>query len=340
MGAEILTTSIDISTIPNPQPDNWIIGVDSADGVYKKKNPNGTIINLESANNLTYTTGSILVANNIQLLSPLPPGSETQVLTIVSGVPSWATPVTPPPSGWSLVGNAGTTPGTNFIGTTDPQNLIFKINGGNAGLIDQFSGNTSLGYIAGNIGTSTGSSNVTIGSFSFSSNTTGSSNTTLGFNSLPASLDGNFNVAVGANAMQTSTSGSNNTGVGCNALLLADGGVSNTAIGYNSLSQITVGGDNTALGYNSGLGLTTGTGNTIIGNAANVNNGNSLNRTVIGFQAISNSDNSVVLGNSSVTTTVVNGSLYMLDTVTATWWKGSLVSGVLTWTNTGSGVQP
>lgn len=31
-------------------------------------------------------------------------------------------------SGWALTGNAGTTAGTNFIGTTDAQDLIFKVN--------------------------------------------------------------------------------------------------------------------------------------------------------------------------------------------------------------------
>lgn len=46
-------------------------------------------------------------------------------------------------AGWSLIGNAGTTAGTNFIGTTDAQNLIIKTNnteririgaGGNVGI--------------------------------------------------------------------------------------------------------------------------------------------------------------------------------------------------------------
>jgi hypothetical protein len=32
-------------------------------------------------------------------------------------------------SGWSLIGNAGTTPGTNFLGTTDNQALELKVNG-------------------------------------------------------------------------------------------------------------------------------------------------------------------------------------------------------------------
>ncbi len=30
--------------------------------------------------------------------------------------------------GWALVGNSGTTPGTNFLGTTDSQDLVFKTN--------------------------------------------------------------------------------------------------------------------------------------------------------------------------------------------------------------------
>lgn len=32
-------------------------------------------------------------------------------------------------SGWSLLGNAGTSPGTHFLGTTDAQDLVFKTNG-------------------------------------------------------------------------------------------------------------------------------------------------------------------------------------------------------------------
>ena len=33
-----------------------------------------------------------------------------------------------PTTGWSLLGNAGTNPATNFLGTTDAQNLVFKTN--------------------------------------------------------------------------------------------------------------------------------------------------------------------------------------------------------------------
>jgi len=57
------------------------------------------------------------------------PGTVGQVLTSQgsSTAPIWANVTTP--SAWNLTGNSGTTPGTNFIGTTDNKNLIFKTNG-------------------------------------------------------------------------------------------------------------------------------------------------------------------------------------------------------------------
>ena len=45
--------------------------------------------------------------------------------------------------GWGLTGNAGIDAATNFIGTTDNVNLVFKRNNENSGLISDF--NTSFG---------------------------------------------------------------------------------------------------------------------------------------------------------------------------------------------------
>src|SRR5206468_564386 len=53
-------------------------------------------------------------------------------------------------NGWSLNGNAGTTPGSNFIGTTDNTSLQFRVNNQLAGHIDVATLNTSLGYMAAN----------------------------------------------------------------------------------------------------------------------------------------------------------------------------------------------
>ncbi len=52
-----------------------------------------------------------------------------------SGLASWTTP-SGGSSGWGLTGNAGTTAGTNFIGTTDDRDIVFKRNGVQAGLLN------------------------------------------------------------------------------------------------------------------------------------------------------------------------------------------------------------
>lgn len=46
-------------------------------------------------------------------------------------------------AGWSLTGNAGTTAGTNYIGTSDNQDLVFKRWGAQAGLINGSLSNTA-----------------------------------------------------------------------------------------------------------------------------------------------------------------------------------------------------
>jgi len=56
-------------------------------------------------------------------------------------------------SSWSLTGNSGTTPGTNFIGTTDNQSLIFRTNN-----LDRLRINSNGAIIFGNNGTVNASS--------------------------------------------------------------------------------------------------------------------------------------------------------------------------------------
>jgi len=49
-------------------------------------------------------------------------------------------------SGWLLGGNSNTSPTTSFIGTTDAQPLVFKINNVKAGIIDSIPFNTGIGF--------------------------------------------------------------------------------------------------------------------------------------------------------------------------------------------------
>ena len=90
-----------------------------------------------------------------------------------------------------------------------------------------------------------------------------------------------------------------------------------TAVGYQSLKNIP-GNNNTAVGHTSGFILTGGSQNTFIGSQAGGIVGqltNVTNSSAIGYQAITTKNNQIVLGNSAVTETVLNGKI-QIDTPT------------------------
>ena len=121
-----------------------------------------------------------------------------------------------PLSGWGLAGNAGTTAGTNFIGTTDNIDLVFKVNNIESGKLWKNSNNISLGLRSLN--------NIT----------SGTDNSAFGYNSLIANTSGNYNVGIGATSLVAITSGESNVGVGVgsgNAITTGDG---NTLIGASA----------------------------------------------------------------------------------------------------------
>jgi hypothetical protein len=109
----------------------------------------------------TFAAGAQLATINYTL--PTVQGAANTVLTNNgSGVLSWASASN---NGWLLLGNAGTTPGTNFLGTTDANDLVFKTNstegfrltsGGNVGIGTttpgqklEVQGNTKIDPVAG-----------------------------------------------------------------------------------------------------------------------------------------------------------------------------------------------
>src|SRR5688572_26351738 len=103
---------------------------------------------------------------------------------------------------WSLSGNAGTDPMFNFIGTTDAQPVIFRMNNVWAGILDNQKYNTSFGAEA------------LIGApYGF-----GSHNTAMGFQAMLFHLNGEQNVALGSWALRDQTTGYTNTAVGYGAL--------------------------------------------------------------------------------------------------------------------------
>src|ERR1019366_9159725 len=81
---------------------------------------------------MTNPAQTLDVAGNVQFSGALMPnalaGTSGEVLTSQGAgtAPIWA--AAGGGSGWGLTGNAGTTPGTNFIGTTDNNALYLDVN--------------------------------------------------------------------------------------------------------------------------------------------------------------------------------------------------------------------
>jgi len=220
------------------------------------------------------------------------------------------------------------------IGTTNPLQTIDIPTGGAYGYNGKkiAYGNTNLfnyffGGDAGNP-TMTGLSNTAVGARTLQSNTTGYFNTAIGDRSLQSSTRGYLNTAVGKDslgnntigyqntavgiALLHNTTGYENTAVGASSLFNSLGGRSNTAIGMESLSNNTAGSYNTASGYQAGLSITTGNSNTFLGSSAGYNASqkpNAINSMALGAGAYTTADNQVVIGNTSVTQTLLHGNV-------------------------------
>ena len=252
-------------------------------------------------------------------------------------------------SGWSLAGNAGTNPTTNFIGTTDNNDVVFKRNNTLAGRINDENvslGDRALNAISSGIGNvamgrialfsnATASYNTAIGASSMYANTTGTANTANGYGALTSNTTGSSNTALGVESLRLNTTGAENVGIGAYA---SDNftGSRQVAIGYQSLYSNVSGIDNTAVGhqalknntgnYNTSVGNlslfsnTTGPGNTAMGYGAMTFNTIGSGNTAAGFSALrANSvgdENSafgsgaLISNTASANTAVGSGSLY------------------------------
>jgi len=197
---------------------------------------------------------------------------------------------------WSLIGNSGTNAGTNFLGTTDAQDLVFKTNNNESGRIDLTLNNTSFGDRA----------------LSFVGRT------------------GDLNVAIGTQALQANDTGYNNTAVGHNSLTTNQAGYKNTAIGKSSLQNLDGGIFNTSLGETSGTTLVGGNYNTILGATANVDSASSSKRIAIGYGALADQDAMFALPN-DVTKFKWRGVTYTMPSANAAGVLTNDGSGNLTW---------
>ena len=183
---------------------------------------------------------------------------------------------------WHTTGNSGTTPGNNFLGTTDDKDLMLKRNNTQAGLIGTT--NTSYG-LNSLIENNTGTENAAFGVGALQSNTTGSRNTAFGFESLKTSTTINNNTAFGYRTLMNNIINTN-VAFGYGALTNNTTGTINVAVGTDALSKNTTGYFNTATGHEALVNNTTGYENVAIGASSMTNNTTGYYNTALGVDAL------------------------------------------------------
>ena len=164
---------------------------------------------------------------------------------------------------------------------------------------DYNSGNLYIGYQAGQANPSDNSS-------------AGFLNIGLGYQAMQVNTTGEQNTATGAWALSLNTMGNNNTAYGDVSLFHNTIGSFNTAVGQYSLEKNVSGINNTAIGADAGVNgtlLQTMQYSTFVGYSANSSVDGVTNSTAIGSGAQVTASNQVVIGNGSVTQTLLNGNV-------------------------------
>ena len=235
-------------------------------------------------------------------------------------------------SDFNNVGLAITTTGAATFSSSVTAASDSSFNGVNVGRGGgSITSNTRIGTSALASNT-TGGSNTAVGNGSLQTNTTGSNNTAIGLNTLLANTTGVTNAAVGVSALTANTTGNGNSAFGNSSLGTNTTGTNNSALGLNALVSNTTGGTNTSLGFSSLGNNTTGSNNAALGSYAgsfvtgggpNNTSSNSVylgadsrgsasgntNEIVIGYDARGQGSNTAVIGNSSITKTILNGNV-------------------------------
>ena len=139
-------------------------------------------------------------------------------------------------------------------------------------------------------------------------------NSGVGYGALESVTTGNFNTAFGHLALNKLTTGGSNAALGTSTLENATTTSSTLGIGDGALRFLTSGSDNVAIGSNAGTfdkndnQLNTINQSVLIGRLTKPT-ASSTNEIVIGYGAIGQGSNTIMLGNSSITKTILNGNV-------------------------------
>jgi hypothetical protein len=254
----------------------------------------GTAATSSATNIAGGAAGSIPYQTAAGATSLLAKGTDGQLLTLASGIPSWAAaPVT----------------GVPYSGATGAVNL---------GDYDLTLRGMSIGKGVGNGTTNLASTAIGVGALTNVSNI-GGANTAFGYQTLTSITSTNNNTAIGATALKVST-GSNNTAVGSSTLVKNTSGSDNVAIGSVALSNNLISSKNVAIGTAAGESMTGGL-NTAIGAYSDMATNTFSNATAIGYGARAQASNTIQLGADGVT---------QVNSVTTTAIANVRTSGTLT----------
>ena len=221
---------------------------------------------------------------------------------------------------WTTTGNAGTTAGTNYIGTNDVQDFVIKTSSltsfpsekarvttqgyvgiGTSSPNEQLeitknfrmpaTGGSATGVIYSdgnpfihNYGTNNTFLGKNSGNFTMSLSATG--NVAIGVNTFTANTTGIENVAIGLSTLHKNTTGSYNVAIGSGAFKGNIDGNVNIAIGWGALESSTGGSDNIGIGYNTLKTNSTGIINTALGSLAMNSNQTGQENTALGYNSL------------------------------------------------------
>ena len=197
---------------------------------------------------------------------------------------------------WGLSGNSGTTNGSDFIGTTDNQDLdirsnnVIRVRITTQGQIEVLNTGKSvfLGEAAGENDDLSDNNNTFIGYESGNRNTTGIDNTATGYQALYYNISGEKNTVVGRQALYSNQTGNRNSVLGTYSLYANTEGHQNTASGFKSLYSNTIGNYNTSYGDRALYSNITGEKNTAFGHVALFNNSDRSGLVAVGDSALYN----------------------------------------------------
>ena len=194
----------------------------------------------------------------------------------------------------------------DFVINKNGARIIHDFNYGNNGTVTTAGLNTFVGLSAGNLTMGSTATQAYHGSY----------NTGVGYQTCLLNTTGYQNAAMGTYSLYSNTTGYQNSAMGYADLYSNTTGYQNSAMGYATLYSNTTGYQNSAMGVDAGRYIADGS-------TANATSNNSLylgygsralangdtNEIVIGASSVGAGSNSVVLGNDSVTKTLLKGNV-------------------------------